>query len=265
MSSETQIVATIGPSSRNRETLSLMIDSGMDLVRLNFSWGTHDTHKEAIELVRSIAEEKGVRIPIIQDLSGPREVDEEGHRFDTESSSVITYKDLSDLDFGISMGIEYVALSFVGSPKDVGDLKSEIEKRGGSAKVIAKIERKVAVDNAEEIIQSADAVMIARGDLGNEIPLEQIPFVQEELIAIANKYHKPVIVATGMMMSMIKSKTPSRADISDVAMAVLKHADAVMLSDETAVGDHPVDVVSMMEKALREAELRKCERKVNMF
>jgi len=265
MSTETQIVATIGPASRNKEIISAMIDAGMDLARLNFSWGTHESHGESINMIRSLAEEKGVRIPIIQDLSGPREVDENGHRFDTESLKAITEKDIEDVKFGISMNIEYVALSFVGSSSDVEAIRKIIRDNGGNAKVIAKIERKIAVDNAESIIESTDAVMIARGDLGNEVPLEQIPFIQEELIAIANKYHKPVIVATGMMTSMIKSKTPSRADITDVAMAVLKHADAVMLSDETAVGDHPIDVVVMMEKTLREAELRKGERKVNLF
>ncbi|PIP87200.1 hypothetical protein COW81_01435 [Candidatus Campbellbacteria bacterium CG22_combo_CG10-13_8_21_14_all_36_13] len=265
MSSETQIVATIGPASRDKDVLAKMIESGMDLARINFSWGTHNEHKNSIELIRSIAKEKGIRIPIIQDLSGPRDSDESGHRFDTKSSSVITEKDLDDLDFGVSMNVEYVALSFVGSPGDVDDLRSLIIKRGGNAKIIAKIERQIAVDGAEEIIKSSDAVMIARGDLGNEIPLEQIPFVQEKLISIANKYKKPVIVATGMMTSMLNSDSPSRADITDVVIAVLENADAVMLSEETATGDFPVETVSFMEKALREAELRKEKTGLNLF
>lgn len=265
MSSETEIIATIGPSSRDREIISKMIDAGMDVARLNFSWGTRAGHMEAINLIREIAKNKGVRIPIIQDLSGPRKTDEVGHHFDKDSSTGITEKDIDDLTFGISMEVEYVALSYVGSSSDILALRKIIADKGGKAKIIAKIERKIALENADSITASADALMIARGDLGNEIPLEKIPFVQEELISIANRHRKPVIVATGMMSSMIKGETPSRADITDVAMAVLEHADAVMLSDETAIGEHPVEVVVMMEKILREAELRKGKRAVNIF
>jgi len=265
MSTETRIIATIGPSSCNEEIIASMIDAGMDMVRLNFSWGTHESHREVISRVRTIAKEKGLFIPIIQDISGPRYVDVEGHHFDYRIQDFLTQKDKDDLLFGIGMSLEYVALSFVGSTEDVDMARVFITSHQGDAKIIAKIERKNAFENRDAIVKSSDGIMVARGDLGHEIPLEEIPFVQEELIVAAHTHKKPVIVATGMMTSMMKSPTPSRADISDVSVAVLKDADAVMLSDETAVGEYPVEVVAMMEKVLVASELRKTTRPHSFF
>jgi pyruvate kinase len=125
---------------------------------------------------------------------------------------------------------------------------------GGRQMVIAKIERAIALLSLEQIIAEADAVMIARGDLGNEVPLEQIPFIQDRIIKKARKAGKPVIVATQMLLSMVENLTPSRAEVTDVATAILEGADAVMLSDETAKGKYPVETVIMMEKIIIEAE-----------
>ena len=149
----------------------------------------------------------------------------------------LTEKDLTDLDFALELGVEYVGLSFVRRPEDVRGLKERIH---GSALVVAKIEMRCAVEALEEIIAEADAVMVARGDLGVELPFEQVPLVQKRIIRLANFYSRPVITATQMLESMITSPRPTRAEASDVANAILDGTDAVMLSGETAVGEYPL-------------------------
>ena len=181
MESKTIIIATIGPASNNRETLSELVGVHMNMARLNFSWGTHQEHLEQIKTIREVASEHGIVIPIIQDLSGPRVEDGGGHHFSGDMK-VITEKDRNDLYFGIENKIEYVALSFVGNKDDMIELKKLIKDKGGNQKVIAKIERKVAVENLISIIEESDGIMIARGDLGNEFPLEEIPFIQHRII-----------------------------------------------------------------------------------
>lgn len=252
--SRAQIIGTIGPASQDRENISQMIDSQMDVVRLNFSWGDYDSYQKNIEDIRSLAEEKGLVVPIIQDLSGPRIQEEGSHKFDSDSTSPITEKDKKDLEFGSKNNLEYVALSFVGSASDVEELKSVLNELNYSAKIIAKIERQKAIDNFDEILNSADAIMIARGDLGNEVPIEKIPFVQADLIKKANTFGKPVIVATEMLPSMIENNIPTRSDVSDVSNAILQGADVLMMSNETAVGKYPVESVKVMEKIVLEAE-----------
>lgn len=256
MTSTTQIIATIGPASNSREMISSMIKHHMDIARLNFSWGTYEWHAEIIKNIRSVAkEEHNLSIPIIQDLSGPRVQEGSEHRFGgEEGDEVITEKDIADLTFGIEQGVEYIALSFVGAASDVIKLKKLIKERGGNQKVISKIERKIAVENLDEIIKESDAIMIARGDLGNEFPLEKIPFVQHYIIEECKKADKMVIVATQMLLSMVDSPIPTRAEVSDVAYAILDGADGVMLSEESAKGKYPVEAVSMMEKISLVAE-----------
>jgi len=170
------------------------------------------------------------------------------------SAKSITEKDRKDLKFGLKQNVDYIALSFVSSKKDITELKNIINRSKKRTKVIAKIERKEAVDNLEEIIEKADGVMVARGDLGLEINEELVPLVQKKIIKLANKYGKPVIVATQMLQSMIKNPRATRAEISDVANAIFDHTDAVMLSNDTAVGDFPIKAVQTLEKVARSIE-----------
>jgi len=252
--SKAQIVATIGPASKNKETIKEMIKHNMDIARLNFSWGTYEEHRDYIKKIRESAKEEGKIIPIIQDLSGPRIQDEEGHRFDENKIEVITQKDLQNLAFGIQEGIDYVAMSFVGNKNDVLKLREEMKKLGKILPIISKIERKIAYENLDEIIDVSDAIMIARGDLGNEVPLEKIPFIEKNIIVKCKEKGKPVIVATQMLLSMTQNPTPTRAEVTDVAYAIINGADAVMLSEESASGKYPVEAVIMMEKIISESE-----------
>ncbi|HLU86714.1 MAG TPA: pyruvate kinase, partial [Taishania sp.] len=155
----------------------------------------------------------------------------------------LTEKDRRDLDFALEHGVDWIGLSFVRSPQDVKELKNIINSRGAKAKVIAKIEKPEAVAAIEEIIKEADALMVARGDLGVEVPFQSVQLIQKMIINRARLNAKPVIVATQMMESMISNIMPTRAEVNDVANAVLDGADAVMLSGETSVGAHPIEVI----------------------
>lgn len=165
------------------------------------------------------------------------------------SAKALTDKDKQDLAFAVKHEVDYLAISFVRNAEDVLETKQLVAKQGGSAGVIAKIERCEALDRLEEIIALSDGVMIARGDLAVEIGDAKVPLVQKEIIHLARSMDKPVITATQMMESMVKSTVPTRAEVSDVANAVLDNTDAVMLSEETAVGDHPPLVIQAMARA----------------
>lgn len=164
------------------------------------------------------------------------------------SAAALTEKDKRDLDFGVAHGVDYIALSFVKSEKDIFELQKILRRKKSYAKVIAKIERHEAISNLEQIIKAADAVMVARGDLGIEIPAEQVPLQQKKIIHLCNIYGKPVIVATQMLDSMIENPRATRAEISDAATAIFDHADAFMLSNETAVGKYPVEAARTLSK-----------------
>jgi pyruvate kinase len=166
----------------------------------------------------------------------------------------LTVKDLEDLDFVLTQPVNWIALSFVRKASDILDLKQRIAAKGHHAKVIAKIEKPEAIKNIEEIVDATDAVMIARGDLGVEMPIEMIPTTQKQIIQLCLQKAKPVIVATQMMESMITNPSPTRAEVTDVANAVLDGADAVMLSGETSVGNHPALVVQAMNRIIVNAE-----------
>jgi pyruvate kinase len=166
----------------------------------------------------------------------------------------LTPKDLKDLDFALEQGVDWVGLSFVRSAQDIIGLKDRIRASGRHARVVAKIEKPEALEQIDRIIQESDALMVARGDLGVEIPMEKVPLIQKDLIRRCLAQHRPVIVATQMMESMIHNVMPTRAEVNDVANAVLDHADAVMLSAETSVGKHPVQVVKAMNRILLEME-----------
>ncbi len=170
------------------------------------------------------------------------------------STPSLTEKDRHDLKVALENKVDWIGLSFVRSAKDVVELKEEIKLLNGSAKVIAKIEKPEAVNSLNEILEVTDGVMVARGDLGVEIPLESVPIIQKEIVKKALKLAKPVIIATQMMESMINSITPTRAEVNDVANAVMDGADAVMLSAETSVGDNPIEVIDIMARIINEVE-----------
>ena len=260
--SRAQIVATIGPASADIQTLRVMIESQLDVIRINFSWGSLSERVGQIRLIRQLEIDCGRKIPIIADLPGPRIQETSNHTYNHESASSITDHDKEFIKFAVEHGVDYLAVSFVGDPKDINTCREVIESFGGKQMVIAKIERVAAIEKLTQIIKIADAVMIARGDLGNEVPLEEIPFIQDKIIKESKKLGKPVIVATEMMLSMVENPTPTRAEVTDVTNAILEGADAVMLSEETAKGKYPVEAVKMMEKILLESEHHQVQRTV---
>jgi pyruvate kinase len=166
------------------------------------------------------------------------------------AGDIITAKDKADLVYGSSQDLDYVALSFVQSARDISNLRSLLRSLNSTAKIIAKVETKAAVDNIEEIVREADAVMIARGDLAVETPAESVPIVQRQITGLGQRFAKPTIVATQMLASMTDNPEPTRAEVSDVATAVIIGADCVMLSDETASGSYPIESVQTMKKVV---------------
>jgi pyruvate kinase len=324
-----KIICTIGPASRDEETLKRLAEAGMNVARVNFSHGSHEEHFEVINRIREISG----TIAIMQDLQGPKirvgELPGEGVvltkgseiilmpgdraeegvipvtytslpddvvpgdniflndgllRFKVKSvegrkvicevvrgglltskkgvnlpgvrisSPALTEKDRKDLDFGLDVGVDFVALSFVRSPEEVQEIKDIINNAESNARVIAKIEKQEALDCIDSILEVTDGIMIARGDLGVEIPAERVPIVQKELINACLKRGKPVITATQMLESMVSSERPTRAEASDVANAIIDGTDAVMLSAETATGQYPVETVRVMGRIIEKAE-----------
>lgn len=173
------------------------------------------------------------------------------------SVNALTDKDMHDLAHALDHGVDYIAVSFTRDPSDIFTVKAAINAKHLTTRVIAKIERKDALDNSEAIIQAADAIMVARGDLGVEIGIAEVPFWQRELIHLARHHNKAVITATQMMESMIHSPKPTRAEVSDIANAILEGSDAVMFSAETAVGNHPVQVIKEAHLIAKSAEKRR--------
>lgn len=335
-SDSTKIICTLGPASSDEHTIEQLARHGMAVARLNFSHGTHDSHKLLISRVRKVSRKLGQPIAILQDLSGPKirvgriadgavriesgskitvvahdvlgnsqiisaspanlipdlkpgdlifiddgmirlQVLESGQEatraavikggllkehkginlpHSTLSLPSLTKKDLKDLAFGLEEGVDWIALSFVRSADDVLRLKREIARRGYDIPVVAKLEKPQAIKNLSEIVKAADAIMVARGDLGVEMPLDEVPMIQKTIIASANEMHKPVITATQMLESMTQNITPTRAEVSDVANAILDGTDCVMLSGETAYGQYPIDVVAQMARIIHTTETR---------
>jgi pyruvate kinase len=205
--------------------LEVLSTDGVSEVRLKVLYGAY------------LSSNKGVNLPDTQ-VSQPS----------------LTEKDLRDLEYILTQPVNWIALSFVRQAKDVRDLQKRIKAKKHFAKVIAKIEKPEAIRNIKDIIKESDAIMIARGDLGVEMPIEQLPALQKMIISKCIQKAKPVIVATQMMESMITNPSPTRAEVTDVANAVLDGTDAVMLSGETSVGDHPALVVQAMNRIISEAE-----------
>jgi pyruvate kinase len=184
-----------------------------------------------------LGEDKGINIPGI-----------------TWDAPTITEEDWNHLLFGLKNNVDFIALSFIREANDVIKVRSFLQKKKKTPALIAKIERREALDNLDEILEVADGAMVARGDLGIEIPIQRVPIVQKEIIQKCNRLGKPVIVATQMLESMVNSPRPTRAEVTDVANAIFDGADALMLSEETAVGSYPVEAVSMMSQIALEAE-----------
>ena len=218
----------------------LLIDDGKVKVRVT-GCGSGTIDAEVIN-AGAISNRKGVNVPgAVLDLSP------------------LTPKDRADLDFGLSLGVDWVALSFVQKPSDLLEARGLIQNRAG---LLAKIEKPAALESIDEIVQLSDAIMVARGDLGVEIPPEEVPGRQKELVRACRLAVKPVIVATQMLESMITSPTPTRAEASDVATAIYDGADAVMLSAESASGQYPIEAVTMMDRIIRTTEKDKNYRKI---
>lgn len=214
----------------------IMIDDGKLEVKVKSIKKNNDVVVEVI-LGGNLSSNKGINLP------------------DTKISlPALTKKDLDDLEFIIDQKLDWVALSFVRSVKDIETLRKKLEKSNSKTKIIAKIEKPEALENLRDIIVESDAIMIARGDLGVELPVEKVPLIQKQIIRKCLHRAKPVIVATQMMESMIEFNKPNRSEITDVANAVLEGADAVMLSGETATGNHPTLVVETMCKIIKEVE-----------
>lgn len=210
-----------------------------------------DDGKKRLEVLEIKGKEIICKVIIGGDTKGRRGVNLPGAYLKTSS---ITEKDRKDLVFGIKNKVDFVALSFVRRAEDVLELREMLNKAKSKAKIIAKIETQEAIDNLESIVEAADGIMVARGDLAIEIPAEKVPMIQKRLIAMCNEAGKPVITATQMLESMIKSPVPTRAEVSDVANAIIDGTDAIMLSEETTLGDYPREAVATMTKVANEIE-----------
>jgi pyruvate kinase len=214
----------------------ILIDDGK--VRLDVLRVENDTDVVTrVEVPGPVSNHKGINLPGV-----------------AVSVPAMSEKDIADLRWALHMTVDFIALSFVRSAADVEDVRKVMQEEGVFLPVIAKIEKPQAIDNIEEIVDAFDGFMVARGDLGVECPLEDVPFLQKQVIEVARRHAKPVIVATQMLESMISSPRPTRAEASDVANAVLDGADAVMLSGETSVGAFPIETVQTMARIIASTE-----------
>ena len=332
----TRIVATVGPSCDTPDTLDALIRAGVDVFRLNFSHGTHESHRATFTRIREAASRADRIVAILQDLSGTKirtgrlaggvpiplkageslrivtgdDVGQPGVVYTTYAplarsvsagrelllddgrvvlrvdatdgteirttvvhgsqlgehkginapgvalpASGLTLKDAEDLAFGLSLGVDMVALSFVQSAADVQAARNVTEEHAPGTPIVAKLERPEALEHLDAVLASADAVMVARGDLGLEVPLEQVPRMQKEITRRARALGRPVIVATQVLESMRHEPRPTRAEVSDAANAVDDGVDAIMLAGETAAGDYPVKAVETLDAIIRDAEM----------
>lgn len=218
-----------------------------------------DDGKKKFEVISVKGDEVVCKIIVGGDTKGRRGVNLPDSDLSIKS---LTEKDIKDIDFGIKNNVDFFAFSFVRTPEDVKDLRTILNKRKSKALIIAKIETPQAVKNIDEILELCDGLMVARGDLAIEVPAEKVPMIQKMLIKKCNDTGKFVITATQMLESMIKSPVPTRAEVSDIANAILDGTDAVMLSEETTLGLYPVEAVKMMSKVAYDIELNYPERKV---
>lgn len=228
------IIATIGPASAKISMIDKLIKAGVDIFRFNLKYSTIEDHRQLIKNIRKSAQKQNQKTKILIDLPS------------------CTFSD--GIDLACEEHVEYVALSYLKRAEQIVKFRQIAEKTKLSATIIAKIETREALNHFTDILKETDALMIARGDLGKSIPIEQVPFVQKEILMECQNKDKRVIVATEMLLSMTSKKQPTRAEVSDVANAVLEGADFVMLSEETSIGKFPVETVKIMNKIIYEAE-----------
>jgi len=238
-----KIVCTLGPASNSPEIIGKMLQSGMDVARLNLSYGTLEEHRQTVAIVRSVSQKMELPTAILLDCPGRK-------RRTGDTKAVFG----DHLQFARDNQIDFIALSFITSTQQVEEVKSLLKEMSVGIPIITKIEKGEALAVSGSIIDVSDGVMVARGDLGLQISIEKVPLAQKKIIREANQRGKPVITATEMLESMVKSATPTRAEATDVANAVLDGTDAVMLSEETSIGKYPVEAVEMMVKIILEAE-----------
>jgi pyruvate kinase len=332
----TKIIATVGPATSSERAIRELVAAGVDIFRLNFSHGSHESHGEVVERIRAAARDARRCVAVLQDLSGPKIrtgtlvggeplrltagepltiavgdfagaagrvsttyaelprsvrpgdmllLDDGRIQLQVEATSGdelktvvvdggllgehkginapgvelpsagLTAKDAEDLKFGVAAGVDFMALSFVQSAADMRTAREALRAAGApQLPLIAKLERPEAIARIEEILRESDAVMVARGDLGLELPLERVPRVQKEITRRARALGIPVIVATQVLESMRTEPRPTRAEVSDAANAVDDRVDAIMLAGETAVGSHPVRTVQTLDLIIRDAE-----------
>ncbi|MDA3840324.1 MAG: pyruvate kinase [Patescibacteria group bacterium] len=229
-----KIVATLGPASSRYIVISKLIKEGVDIFRFNLKYGSQEEHSQVIDSVRKASSKIGRKVAILIDL--PR------------------YNHSEGIQLAFNKKSEYVAVSYIKKSDEVVKLKKEFKKIGLLTNIIAKIETEESLFNFKSILEKTDSLMVARGDLGRSIPIEKVPFAQKEIVLSCRKKNEIVIVATEMLLSMVSNKKPTRAEASDVANAVLDGANAVMLSEETAIGANPVEAVRIMSKIIYEAE-----------
>lgn len=210
-----------------------------------------DDGKKKLEVTKVSGNEIVTKVIVGGETKGRRGVNVPGANL---SISSLTAKDKTDLEFGIKNDVDFIALSFVRRASDIRDLRALLKQKKSQALIISKIETQEAVDNLDEILSESDGVMVARGDLAIEIPAEKVPFTQKMIIEKCNHLGKPVITATQMLESMINSPVPTRAEVSDIANAILDGTDAVMLSEETTLGLYPIEAVEVMTRVAKEVE-----------
>lgn len=238
MMGQAKIIATIGPASDDEETIKQLVKADVAIWRFNFKHNTLHWHETRLARVRKIAP----KTEILIDLRGP-----EGRMRRQET---LFKDDLAVLDLAKKHQAEWVALSFVRHTTDIQNLQKVLQQINLPAKVMAKIENQEGIDHFHSILRASDAVMVARGDLGEELPIEQVPYWQKKMIKACRQIRKPVIVATEMLESMVKKPKPTRAEIADIAQAVDDGADFLMLSAETAIGRYPLEAVRVMKKTI---------------
>lgn len=238
-----KIVCTLGPASRSPETIRRMLDAGMDVARLNLAYGTLEEHGRLISEVRRLSRSLEKVAGVLLDLPGHKRL--AGNTRDVFGQHI---------EFALSQKADFIALSFITSAPEVEEVRELLKEANSDIAIIAKIERGRALEQSSAILDVCDGLMVARGDLALEISMEKVPLAQKYLIKEANRRGKPVITATQMLESMVRSVTPTRAEATDVANAVLDGSDALMLSEETAIGKYPVEAIEMMVRIALEAE-----------
>jgi len=238
-----KIVCTLGPSSNSPQIIEGMLKGGMNVARLNLAYGTFEEHNQIISIVRQISQKLKISVGILLDLPGLKRL-----KGDTRD---IFYE---HLEFAHSQNADFIALSFISSPQQVKEVKVLLKNMNAYIPIIVKIERAQALERSNELLETSEGIMVARGDLALDISIEKVPLAQKSLIKEANRCGKSVITATQMLESMVRSTTPTRAEATDVANAILDGSDAIMLSEETAVGNYPVEATETMARIAWEAE-----------